>query len=130
MKRIVGFGEVIDGKLVLRNRETFDAQLTQLKGAIEVTVEKARSRRSLNQNAYYWGVVLKLLSEHTGYEIEEMHEVLKVLFNQGNFGEVKFGKSTAKLSTIDFMAYLEQIQRWAAQELGVVIPDPNQEVSE
>ena len=125
MKRVVGFGEVIYGKLVLRNRSTFDAELSQMKGRVEVTVEKARSHRSLSQNAYYWGVVVKLISDYTGYEPDEMHEVLKAQFNAGEFGEIRYGKSTSKLSTLDFEAYLEQIKRWAVQELHVVIPDPN-----
>ena len=127
MKRVVGFGEVIDGKLVLRNESTFKEQLRTIKGRVDVIVEKARSRRSLNQNAYYWGVVVKLVSDYTGYEPDEMHEVLKAQFNAGEFGEIRYGKSTAKLSTLDFEAYMEQIRRWAAQTLGVVIPEPGQQ---
>lgn len=138
MKRVCGFGEVIDGKLVLRNRETFDAELKKLKGRVEVTVEKAQSRRSLNQNAYYWGVVVKLISEHTGYEQEEVHALLKQMFNPkempvrdkwGFENEARVGASTSQLSTLDFEVYLERIRRWAAMTLGVVIPDPGESVN-
>jgi hypothetical protein len=145
MKRIVGFGEVIDGKLVLRNRDHFNEQLRQTKGFVEVTVEKARSRRSLNQNAYYWAVVIPMVTDalrELGNECEHMdvHELLKDRFNTKNFvipnnGEtvlevITVGASTASLSTIDFMAYIERIQRWASEFLHLNIPDPNQEVSE
>jgi hypothetical protein len=140
MKRVVGFGEVIDKRLVLRNESTFNEQLGQLKGSVEVTVEKARSRRSLNQNAYYWGVVVKMISDELGYTPEEVHEVLKEKFNPKDLAlmaydnqtieQVRIGVSTANLGKLDFCAYIERIQRWASEFLHLNIPDPNQEVSE
>lgn len=137
MKRIVGFGEVIDKKLVLRNRDTFNQQLREMKGRVTVTVEKARSRRSLSQNAYYWGVVVSMVSEETGYTPEEVHEVLKEKFNSKDlvlanyYGdvmeEVRIGASTSELNKLDFCAYIERIQRWSAEFLHLSIPDPNEE---
>jgi hypothetical protein len=137
MKRIVGFGEVIDKKLVLRNRDTFNQQLREMKGRVTVTVEKARSRRSLSQNAYYWGVVVSMVSEETGYTPEEVHEVLKEKFNSKDlvlanyYGdvmeEVRIGVSTSELNKLDFCAYIERIQRWSAEFLHLSIPDPNEE---
>jgi len=131
MKRAVGFGEIQNGKLKLRNEETFKEQLARMKGTVEIIVERTHSKRSLNQNAYYWGVMVKILSDELGYEPDEVHEILKQKFNPQNLKiqdqEIVIGGSTTKMSTIDFMAYVEQIQRWAASYLHISIPSPNEE---
>lgn len=102
---------------------------------LTITVEKKRATRSLDQNAWYWGVILKLLSEHTGYTVDEMHEYCRERFNpkrlivQNAVGEViderRIGQTTTKLNKITFGEYCEQIREWAAADLGVVIPDPD-----
>jgi hypothetical protein len=135
--RVIGFGEIINGKLKLRNQDLFASELATMKGPVEVVVQKQRSRRSLNQNAYYWGVVVKILSDELGYAPEEVHELLKQKFNWKDVAltnylddvseEIRIGASTADLSKIDFMAYIDKIQRWAAEFLNVVIPDPNED---
>lgn len=91
---------------------------------VEVVVRKERSERSNNQNNYYWGVVLQLLSDHTGYTTDEMHEICKhqFLIVHGKFDYVK---STTKLNTVEFEEYLDKIKNWAAV-LGVNIPNPNE----
>lgn len=112
---------------------TFDAPirlanyLRTLKGQkLEVVVRKLRSQRSNLQNNYYWGVVLDILSRETGYEISEMHEILKYKFLKVK-GKMEYVKSTTKLSTSEFEEYLEKIKRWASIDLNVYIPDPNME---
>jgi hypothetical protein len=47
---------------------------------VTVSIKKVSKPRSLNQNAYYWGVVLKIFGEHLGYTLEEIHEVCKWQF--------------------------------------------------
>ena len=91
---------------------------------VEVVVRKERSERSNNQNNYYWGVVLQLLSDHTGYTTDEMHEICKhqFLIVHGKFDYVK---STTKLNTVEFEEYLDKIKNWAAV-LGVNIPNPGE----
>ena len=77
--------------------------------------------RSEKQNNYYFGVVVDMLSNETGNELEETHELLKLRFLKP-MGK----KSTTELTTVEFNAFIERIQRWSAQELGCVIPDPNE----
>ena len=77
--------------------------------------------RSNPQNKYYFGVVVDMISEETGNEPEETHELLKLKFLKS------MGKAnTTQLDTKEFNIYIEKIQRWAAQELSCVIPDPNE----
>jgi len=75
--------------------------------------------RSNPQNKYYFGVVVDMISEETGNEPEETHELLKLKFLK------PMGKAnTTQLDTREFNLYIEKIQRWAAIELGCIIPDP------
>lgn len=87
--------------------------------------------RSLALNRYYWGIVLELLAEHCGYTREEMHEALKFKFlrmeaeSDVRFGLPKVG-STAQLTNAEFLRYLEDVRIFAATELGLYIPEPNE----
>lgn len=96
-----------------------------------VEVSAYSPKRSGNLNAYYWGVVLKRLSEATGYEPEEIHEICAMKFLPPRVVEIGgeahvLRTSTAKLPTVEFQGYIEAIKRWAAQELSLYIPEPNE----
>jgi hypothetical protein len=94
-----------------------------------VTIRKIEKKqiRSIVQNNYYHGVVLKLLSEFTGYEREEMHEALKIKFlTYENVKGLPVTMSTTQLKTHEFEEYLERIRRWASMDLGVYIPMPKE----
>lgn len=100
-----------------------------LKGDVSVTVKKRTKPRSSHQNRYYWGVVVALLSEYTGYEHEEMHDALKLLFLRKPAhapGLPDTLRSTSDLSTKEFEDYLERVRRWADIELSIIIPLPNE----
>lgn len=129
-------GKVEDGKLVLYNRDSFLDHIKTHDGrAVTISIERG-GKRSNPQNRYLWSCVYKIISEYTGYEIDEVHDICKSLFNEkvldvtnrdtGEVESVRIGGSTAKLTTVEFMEYVEKIQRHFA-EMGVVIPDPNEE---
>jgi hypothetical protein len=93
------------------------------------TVGKVRERkqRSLEQNAYYQGVVLKILSEYTGYDHDEMHDALRYKFlAYENVDGLMTILSTTQLNTKEFEVFLSRIRRWAAMDMGVFIPKPNE----
>jgi hypothetical protein len=135
MRRPVKFdtiGRVVDGELKILNvsrlRDWADCDVT-------VVVERFHATRSLDQNAMYHGLIVRMLSEHTGFTHDEMHEVLKAKFlpkhlsvpNQNGeiVGEFVIGGSTTKLNKLEFGEYCDSIVRWAAEDLGLVIPDPD-----
>jgi len=78
---------------------------------------------------------VELVSEHTGYTPDEVHELAKQMFipkrlavADGNGeirGEYVIGGTTTTLNTIEFGEFVESFRRWAAQDLDVVIPDPD-----
>jgi len=115
-------------KGVLQVEARFYPYLASLEGQkVEIIVRKRRSKRSDQQNRYYWGVVVQILAEHCGYSPEEMHEALKEKFlgtwERDEHGLVK-RKSTTTLSVDEFIRYTNEVIRWAAENLTVYIPDP------
>lgn len=113
--------------------------------AWKVTAEPVRHTRSLSQNAYLWAVPYKLISEATGYEVEEVHEYLlgrhfgwkdkrvpKTPRNPSGVESVPMRTTTTDehgkrsvLSAQEFSDYVDFIQRFAAMKLSLVIPDPD-----
>lgn len=117
-----------DGKLHIIHRDGFCAYLKQFGDKpFELIVRKVRKSRSGNQNNYYWGVVLFPISENTGHTCEELHEAFKRKFlQQRDEKGLQFTQSTTELTTTGMMDYVESVRRFASQELGIVIPDPNE----
>jgi ADP-heptose:LPS heptosyltransferase len=96
----------------------------------DISIKQHRENRSNPQNRYYWGVCLTILSQHTGFTTEEMHEHLKnrflPVFKTLPTGEqVRISGSTAELDTAKFEEYLETVKQFAIQELDCLIPDPS-----
>jgi len=80
---------------------------------------KEAKMRSLPENRYYWGVVLEILSNETGYTPNEMHEVCRSMFLNENITLQKKERteiinipiSTTSLKTVEFEEYLSKIRR-------------------
>lgn len=134
MERVSTLGEIRRGKLRVKRADRFSAQLARWRDCpVEITVARQRATRSQQQNAYYWGVVLDLLAEHTGYHVNELHEYFKQTFLPKHLifaapsGEVLreavVGQTTTTLNKLEFGDYVERIRQVAA-EMGVDIPDP------
>ena len=138
-EKIMFTGTVIDGVLKVSNRKQFDQEVKTLEGMrIEGYVWKAKKRRSLSQNAYYFGVVLpaclrgfKYLG-HERLDIETLHAYFKARYidepeqiASPHSGEViTLTKTTTNLTTTQMNDYIEAIRRFAAEFLGISIPDP------
>ena len=130
--------DIVDNKLKMLDhvRQAISRYVSTFKNGtkVNITIKKHKKKRTNLQNAYYFGTVVPILSEHFGYDIEEMHEELKYLFNpvQSKIDpDRKIGYSTTKMSTIEFFhdedSYVERICRWAATEYGVYIPPPKKD---
>jgi hypothetical protein len=128
-------GRIEGGKLDIHNRAGLSQALRGMKdGEVLIRIERLRATRSMPQNKWYWGVIVQMLADHTGYTPDEMHEVLKAKFIPKRFavcdgnGEVRdelvIGGSSAILNTVEFGEYCEAIRQWAAADLGMDIPDP------
>jgi hypothetical protein len=90
-------------------------------------LKKAKKKRSAPQNAYYWGVIVLVISDHTGYTSQEAHQELAGMFlSYTHENGKRFVKSTTELNTFEFEQYAEKCRRWAATELDITIPLPNE----
>jgi len=125
-------GKVTQGKLILENQSRFLVDLSRLEGKeIELTIRQKKSKRSLNQNSAYWGIMIEILSEceaFGGYTKDEIHDALRKEFLSKIdpiTGLTKI-RSTTSLNTKEFAEYYDTIQRWAAQFLNCYIPSPNE----
>lgn len=117
-----------EGKLLLDKSEQFKHYLHTFPTGkrVEVTVSKVRRKRTPDQNAWYWGVAVKMIAEETGHEPDEIHDALKHEFcPKVLIGNLVAVKSTKKLDTVEFGDnMMEKVVRWAAENLHMVIPMP------
>lgn len=134
-------GSVVDGQLKIVNRAQFDADLSGFEGSrVIITLRKYRKTRSNKQNAYYFGCVIPYVIDGIAaigtprslLSAENVHEMLKAKFlgedianEDGEF--IRINRSTADLTTTEFMEYIADIQQFAAEFLHVTIPDPGEQ---
>ena len=90
---------------------------TRKNGIYSIKITKHWTR-SLQQNSYYWGVVLELIEESTGTEKEELHYYFKRKFIDWD----EF-PSSKELNKNEFSEYVEKIKDFASMELWIYIPD-------
>lgn len=112
----------------------YRAHLHSLRGKpVEVSVRRASSQRSLDQNAWVWGCAYPLLCETLGYDMHERDDLHYALVEKcfGSHIDPRLGvnvpnKRSSQLTTAEFSEYMEWLVRFAAQEFQCVIPLPNE----
>ena len=92
----------------------------------DVTIKPYCRTRSLEQNKYYWGVIVMILGNELGYCKDMMHEALTRKFLSHEEKGLTFVKSTSELSTKEMNDYIEQIKQWAIDFCGIVLPEPDE----
>lgn len=105
-------------------------QVKEGNAAYILEIHKAKAKRSLNQNSYYWGVVVTILADETGYTIDEVHQELGGMFLRYQKSGKEFTRSTATLDTLEFELYLERCRKWAWNDMNITIPLPNEVTEE
>ena len=120
-------GYVIDGRYKLDDKVGFQQATWDLNGKkIMLSVSQFRPQRSLEQNKWYWGVAIPILSEALGYDHDEMHDALKMKLLPKNLDTpLPTVGSTTKLNTLEFSHFMDDVVRIAA-ELGVALPLPGE----
>jgi hypothetical protein len=130
---------VVDGRLPEAHAKRIGATIRAFDGKrVVITVAEAKKTRTSPQNRYYWGCVVKLITDafrDAGNMVnaEDVHDFLKqhvgklsqVLVTTD--GEVFWGPgSTTKLTTSEFSDYIEAVKAWAAEVLDLQIPSPDE----
>lgn len=122
---------------ILRNENIRDNALAYIQSLDmarpwRVEISEHRPKRSLEQNAYLHAVPLRILSEHTGYNVDEMKDYL-LMEAFGTLDKEVMGRSIVRpakrssdLNTKEFSWFIEWIAAWAMNNLGLLIPMPNE----
>jgi hypothetical protein len=120
-------GRVEKGQLKM-DREAVRKHLHSFKEGVDiaVTFKPFKKPRSNNQNRYYWGVVIDLISSELGYFPQEAHEALKWQFLKVEGEVLPTVKGTSDLATDEFEKFLDAVRAWAALELSIYIPLPHE----
>ena len=121
------FGTVKNGKLILNNERRFNDNLNIFEGEeIEIKIKVRTNNRSNEQNSLYWKWI-NIMSEETGFTIEDMHELVKYKFlkrtsiNNNGVEEVKL-KSTTTLSVKEFTKLMDDVLYWSNNTLNINLP--------
>lgn len=106
-----------ESRLQMVSPRYFLHQLAKFKDgeSVMLYLTNRRPKRTLAQNAYYWGVYLPLISKETGEpNLARLHELFKGMFLTEAIVEVlgqkvRMKKSTTELSVSDFSDYIMKI---------------------
>lgn len=127
---MIFFGKIENSKLVLNEPDNYKIFLSKIKDypSVIVNIEKRKKTRTLDQNSYYWGYVLDLISSETGHSNNELHSIFKKMFLSKRF--IKLGgkereaePTTTILDVGEFIDYIDKIKVFSSQELGITFLD-------
>jgi hypothetical protein len=134
----------IEGGQVRKNRPLLEAALRQHEGReVSITIERWRKKRSNEQNAYWWGVIVPIFQDcfreaGMARNKEQTHQLITDLIIQKYGDSVILQESvlegevfqekrgTSDLSTSEFMELVNEAQMFASEVFDIAIPDPNQ----
>jgi hypothetical protein len=133
--------EVKNGTLTRNTNLIKDAIATFEGKQIVIKIEKAKKKRSTQQNRFYYGVIIPIVQnclKEAGHLMtnESTHDLIKLkflkeaLFVNEETGEViERIKSTTELSTSQFMDLLAEINNFTFEYFGVTLPSPNDDLT-
>jgi hypothetical protein len=141
MKAIEIITEVNNGNFK-RNRNEILKAIKQFEGkTIMLKLSILSKKRSLEQNSYYWGVIIPItknaISESWGevWNTEKTHEFLKSKFlfyekiNTETSEIIRVPKSTTENTTTEQENYYSQIREFLKEWFNVDCPLPNENLT-
>lgn len=130
-----GVIELVEGrKRVKLNSESYyrrNLDQFQIGEKVSVSIDNERVTASEQQRRYLFGVVYKVIGDHCGYSTDEVHDAMMKLYPEFKTKTLKIGgkkievrESWTRLSKGDGVGYIEWLLRFAAEELKLYIPRP------
>jgi len=140
--KVIAQCRIKNGKMEFGKRAEFLTDISRFKdGNYTITIERTKKKRSIEQNRYYWGVVVPLVCKELvelGWEemtLDGTHNELLKRFNLVEVVNVRNGEiiktigSSTEMSTSQIMEYFAKITRWAATDLNLQIPEPGEQLT-
>jgi hypothetical protein len=119
--------------LTLEQQPRFLRWLSRLAGErVDLSVRKHQSKRSLDQNRYWFWAMGFLAHETWGEDDADARERMHYWLLIQRFGAQDIGgytvpkRTSRRLSTAEFSEMIEWMVMFAARDLGVVVPLPNE----
>jgi hypothetical protein len=117
--------------IIYHDRERLSADMKKFKEAW-ITVSDEKPTRSNQQLRYYRGVIVKMISDETGYTADEVHIML--LINAFGSHEAEMlgnkyqipNKTTSELNTAEEEEYHTVCREFASIKINLYIPLPNE----
>lgn len=119
-------GIIKNGKLKLFDLDAYKGHLLNMEGNIELVIRRPKKTKTNHQLRYLFGVVYKLISEHTGMEIEEIDIAMKMMFALNHDTPIPTVKLKRNMTTLELSNMTERIIRFAVEHLGLYIPNPDE----
>ena len=109
-------------------------RIVNIEKPLEISIKQYKPNRSAAQNRIYWRWI-QIISDDLGYTKDELHAVLAVKFlgvvDISCMGEsITQPVSTTSLKVKEMADYLTRIEVFAASELGIVLPNKDDEYFE
>ena|SRR3990167_689339 len=139
MREQTFFTDVLhDGKIQANISFQIKEALKPMEGKrIFLKIGIARKIRSLNQNKYYWAIIVEYcrqgIMEQWGENItkDQAHNLLKQncnfikKINEESDGNFKIPIPTHILTTTEFCEYTERCRKFIGEFFGITIPNPD-----
>ena len=100
----------------------------------QVTIIPYVKKRSPEQNSFLHAVPLRMICDHTGNDVEDIKDYLLgecfgwEEFQIMNKRKVRPVRRSSSLDTGEMTHFIAWIEAWAAQNLDLIIPRPNEEL--
>jgi hypothetical protein len=132
------WGEMRSGQPVARNRAYAEGIYRAWPEGETVSIRIRRERPKISdlQRGYYFAVVVPMIAEETGNDEDVVHEELKRMFlpkvtkiwrnkKTGKRRQLTTRPSLMNLNSKQAAEYTERIRIWAAEDLNLLIPEPD-----
>ena len=119
------------------SREVQQYHKTLQDGLYTMTIEEAKSKKSLEQNAYFHGVLVDMLSKETGFTFRDCKKWIKKelgtkeLYTDPISGKKEMEpKSIADYNLDEMSQLIQRTVDFLTHDLGLVVPNPEDQRQE
>jgi hypothetical protein len=131
--------KIINGKITFDNlfqQKLYYDSLKKLESkTVSLTLGEWRNTRSIQENRYYWGVIIRIFEDYIGNKDNQSgdaHEHLTSQFLKYRKKDPITGryrtyiKSTSDLTTKEFEDYCSTCRTYLNSTFGLCVPQPNE----
>ncbi len=123
--------KILDEKLQILNRGMWRDHLKSFRPGmlVEVIVRKPKEVIVDQLRKYYFKVVAKILSDHTGHSKEKVHDIMKIKFASeedpvtGLLMIDSVFSNDSEMSEEEKEAFILEVRNWASDFFNLVIPE-------